>query len=302
MTESAGLPDTGLGLGGPASPALDGRPDVPDHPLGADRGDHGDPRDHDGRELHQRLACLPEVRDHRLRHRGDLGAVVHGLRRLGLHLRDVPHEPPGPRDCGAGLGADCPAPDGAGTSRDCAHRSGSRSTSWRPCRPWSMACGACLCSSRRCGRSSRASRPPSARWCRSSVRRLPGPSYFAAGVILAVMIVPIVSAVTREVFASTPTPPARGRPGPGRDPLGRRPDRHAADRPGGTAGRGRPRTRPSDGRDDRRHARDRQLGQHRQVDLLARALPWRASSPTSSTKRPRRSTRRHSSRSVRSCS
>lgn len=32
----------------------------------------------------------------------------------------------------------------------------------------------------------------------------PGPSYFAAGVILAVMIVPIISAVTREVFASTP--------------------------------------------------------------------------------------------------
>ncbi len=32
----------------------------------------------------------------------------------------------------------------------------------------------------------------------------PGPSYFAAGVILAIMIVPIVSAVSREVFASTP--------------------------------------------------------------------------------------------------
>jgi phosphate transport system permease protein len=32
----------------------------------------------------------------------------------------------------------------------------------------------------------------------------PGASYFAAGVILAVMIVPIVSAVTREVFAATP--------------------------------------------------------------------------------------------------
>ena len=32
----------------------------------------------------------------------------------------------------------------------------------------------------------------------------PGSSYFAAGVILAVMIIPIVSAVSREVFASTP--------------------------------------------------------------------------------------------------
>ena len=32
----------------------------------------------------------------------------------------------------------------------------------------------------------------------------PGPSYFAAGVVLAIMIVPIVSAVTREVLATTP--------------------------------------------------------------------------------------------------
>lgn len=32
----------------------------------------------------------------------------------------------------------------------------------------------------------------------------PGPSYFAAGVIVAIMIIPIVAAVTREVFAATP--------------------------------------------------------------------------------------------------
>jgi phosphate transport system permease protein len=32
----------------------------------------------------------------------------------------------------------------------------------------------------------------------------PGPSYFAAGLIIAMMIIPIVAAVTREVFASTP--------------------------------------------------------------------------------------------------
>ena len=32
----------------------------------------------------------------------------------------------------------------------------------------------------------------------------PGPSYFAAGVIVAIMIVPIIAAVSREVFASTP--------------------------------------------------------------------------------------------------
>ena len=32
----------------------------------------------------------------------------------------------------------------------------------------------------------------------------PGPSYFAGGVILAIMVIPIITAVTREVFASTP--------------------------------------------------------------------------------------------------
>ncbi len=32
----------------------------------------------------------------------------------------------------------------------------------------------------------------------------PGPSYFAAGVIVAIMIVPIIAAVSREIFASTP--------------------------------------------------------------------------------------------------
>ena len=32
----------------------------------------------------------------------------------------------------------------------------------------------------------------------------PGPSYFAAGLIVAIMIIPIVAAVTREVFAATP--------------------------------------------------------------------------------------------------
>jgi phosphate transport system permease protein len=32
----------------------------------------------------------------------------------------------------------------------------------------------------------------------------PGPSYFVAGLIVALMIIPIVAAVTREVFATTP--------------------------------------------------------------------------------------------------
>lgn len=32
----------------------------------------------------------------------------------------------------------------------------------------------------------------------------PGPSYFAAGLVVAIMIIPIIAAVTREVFAATP--------------------------------------------------------------------------------------------------
>jgi phosphate transport system permease protein len=32
----------------------------------------------------------------------------------------------------------------------------------------------------------------------------PGPSYFAAGLIIAMMVIPIIAAVTREIFASTP--------------------------------------------------------------------------------------------------
>ena len=40
----------------------------------------------------------------------------------------------------------------------------------------------------------------------------PGPSYFAAGVIVAIMIVPIIAALSREVFSGDATAPARSGP------------------------------------------------------------------------------------------
>ena len=43
------------------------------------------------------------------------------------------------------------------------------------------------------------------RSCRSSAAPVAGPNYFIAGLILAIMILPIVSAISREVIATVPT-------------------------------------------------------------------------------------------------
>ena len=42
------------------------------------------------------------------------------------------------------------------------------------------------------------------RSCRSSAADVAGPNYFIAGLILAIMILPIVSAISREVMATVP--------------------------------------------------------------------------------------------------
>ena len=55
-----------------------------------------------------------------------------------------------------------------------------------------------------------------------------GGTIFTAGIVLAVMILPIITAVAREVFVQTPTRPDRGGPGAGRHPLGGRQDDGAA--------------------------------------------------------------------------
>ena len=51
-----------------------------------------------------------------------------------------------------------------------------------------------------------------------------GGTIFTAGVVLAVMILPIITSVTREVFSLTPTGSRRGGAGPRRDQVGSHPD------------------------------------------------------------------------------
>ena len=49
-----------------------------------------------------------------------------------------------------------------------------------------------------------------------------GGTIFTAGIVLAVMILPIITAVTREVFVADAAGPDRGGAGPRRDPVGGR--------------------------------------------------------------------------------
>ena len=158
---------------------------------------------------------------------------------------------------------------------DCADPSPSPSTCWRPSRRSSGACGVCWCSCRSSDRSSRRS-PASIGQVIPFLGpvRHPGPSYFAAGVIVAIMIVPIIAARHAGGLRGDPSPPARGGPGARRDALGRHP-RRSSSRSGGPASLAadHPRPRPGDRRDDRRHARDRQRADDRPLDLLARVHP-----------------------------
>ena len=54
------------------------------------------------------------------------------------------------------------------------------------------------------------------------------PNYFVTGLVLAIMILPIVSAISREVMATVPLRPQGGGARPRRDPLGDDPHRRAA--------------------------------------------------------------------------
>ena len=95
----------------------------------------------------------------------------------------------------------------------------------------------------------------------------PGPSYFAAGLVVAFMIIPIVAAVTREVFAGDAAAATGGDPGPGRNALGRDPAGRDPDQPDGPLRGDHPGARPRHRRDDRGHPGHRQRAQDRGVDL-----------------------------------
>ena len=68
------------------------------------------------------------------------------------------------------------------------------------------------------------SSPTSSRSCPSSAARVAGPNYFIAGLILAIMILPIVSAISREVDRDGARRPQGGGARARRDALGDDPD------------------------------------------------------------------------------
>ena len=92
----------------------------------------------------------------------------------------------------------------------------------------------------------------------SAAARSTMPNYFIAGLILAIMILPIVSAISREVMATVPADHKEAALGARRDALGDDPHRRAALLPRGDRRRRDARPRPRDRRDDRGHDRDRQ--------------------------------------------
>ena len=76
---------------------------------------------------------------------------------------------------------------------------------------------------------------------------------FLAAIVLAIMILPIITAISREVFAQTPRAQHRGRAGARRDPLGDDPHRGPAVRPARRDQRVDARPGPRARRDDRGH-------------------------------------------------
>ena len=123
-----------------------------------------------------------------------------------------------------------------------------------------------------------------------------------AGVILAIMILPIVTSVARDSIAATPAPPARGGAGARRHAVGDDPPRRPAVRARRHLRRHHPGPVARHRRDDRRAVRDRQPAPGERVDLLARLHACRRSSPLSSRRRPATSIARRWWRSASSSS
>ena len=101
----------------------------------------------------------------------------------------------------------------------------------------------------------------------------PGPSYFAAGVIVSIMIVPIIAALSREVFAATPRLQREAVWALGGTRWDVDPPRRPADRSQRGHGGRDPGPCPRHRRDDRRDHGHRELDQDRAVDLQPRVHP-----------------------------
>ncbi len=118
-------------------------------------------------------------------------------------------------------------------------------------------------------------------------------SIFIAGIVVALMVVPIITSVVREVFSQTPARREGGGAGPRRHALGDDPHGRAALRPWRHHRRLDARARPGAGRDDRRRPAAAGGADHVDQDPAERRRrPSRASSPTEPA--PMRSPRRAS--------
>ena len=111
------------------------------------------------------------------------------------------------------------------------------------------------------------------------------PNYFIAGLILAIMILPIVSAISREVMATVPAQHKEAALALGATRwemirIAVLPYSRAGISGAAMLGLG-----PRDRRDDRRDDRHRQRARRRPTRSSARATRWRPSSPTSSARR-----------------
>ena len=155
-----------------------------------------------------------------------------------------------------------------------ASRSSTPSTCSPRSRRWCTACGRSSCSPARWPTSTAASRRPR-RASRSSApspptRAPPGSSFMTAGIIVAIMITPIITSLTREVFATTPQPLKEAAYGMGATRWEMIRGSVFPHSRGGVVVRGHDRPRPRHRRDDRRGAAHRQLAAHQRAHLRAR--------------------------------
>ena len=97
------------------------------------------------------------------------------------------------------------------------------------------------------------------------------PNYFVTGLVLAIMILPIVSAISREVMSDGARRPQGGGARPRRHALGDDPHRRAALLPLGHRRRRDARPRPRDRRDDRGDDPDRRRAPARPTTCSGRA-------------------------------
>ena len=216
-----------------------------------------------------------------LLHRRALGARRRGLRRAGLHLRHArdARRSPSSSPCRSASASRCSSP--RWRRRGCAGRSSTltRPAGRRPVggvRPVGRARAgpqAASASTSSIARPGRAPIPMLGSVFGDPVRA--GERSSPPGIILAIMITPIITSLTREVIETTPPGRPRRRARPRRHPLGDDQRRRHAAHAGRPRRRRDARPRPGDGRDDRRRPRHRLVGADHRATCSRRATRCR---------------------------